>query len=125
MSRDQRFPWHALLGQALADALNGLPYNVSTEEERTLRSQRLDLLIIEQRPALQDVQRAGSLEERPRGLEDLVAHNLLSFKASGAAYDVWALDKLNIHCVTLIGPPLPVPDGTTDPWTLIFEPPGH
>ncbi|WP_201221153.1 hypothetical protein [Halochromatium roseum] len=47
MSRDQRIPWHALLGQALADALNGLPYNVSTEEELALRSQRLDVLIIE------------------------------------------------------------------------------
>lgn len=48
----------------------------------------------------QAVQRAGSPEPRPDGLEDLVAHNLLSFKASGAVFDAWALDELNSHSVT-------------------------
>jgi hypothetical protein len=51
MSRDHRIPWHTLLGQALADALNGLAYSVSTEEELALRSQRLDVMIIEPRTA--------------------------------------------------------------------------
>ncbi|MBK5940578.1 hypothetical protein [Halochromatium roseum] len=64
MSRDQRIPWHRLLGQALADALNGLAYRVSTEEGLALRSQRLDVLIIEQRPAPQDNHR----QRRRRGL---------------------------------------------------------
>ena len=36
MNRDQRIPWYKLLGQALADALTGLPYQVSTEEELAL-----------------------------------------------------------------------------------------
>jgi hypothetical protein len=44
-------PRHTLLGQALADALNGLAYSVSTEEELALRSQRLDVMIIEPRTA--------------------------------------------------------------------------
>jgi hypothetical protein len=51
MGRDHGIPWQALLGQAFADALNGLACSVSTEEELALRSQRLDLGIIEQRPA--------------------------------------------------------------------------
>ena len=51
MSRDPRIPWHELLGKALTDALIGLPYSVSTEEELALRSQRLDVLIIEQASA--------------------------------------------------------------------------
>ena len=37
MSRDPRIPWHELLGKALTDALIGLPYSVSTEEELALR----------------------------------------------------------------------------------------
>ena len=60
MSRDPRIPWHELLGKALTDALIGLPYSVSTEEELALRSQRLDVLIIEQASA------AGSDGSDPR-----------------------------------------------------------
>ncbi|MBK5940568.1 hypothetical protein CCR96_15190 [Halochromatium roseum] len=70
MSRDHRIPWHTLLGQALADALNGLPYNVSTEEELALRSQRLDLLIIKQHRPLQDFQRARSAKQPSQQQED-------------------------------------------------------
>ena len=70
MSHDQRIPWHVLLGQALADAPNGLAYRVSTEEELALRSQRLDVLIIEQRPssASASVQHARLQEQRPDGV---------------------------------------------------------
>ena len=59
MSRDPRIPWHELLGKALTDALIGLPYSVSTEEELALRSQRLDVLIIEQAPAAGSDPRRG------------------------------------------------------------------
>ncbi|WPL15257.1 hypothetical protein Thiowin_00142 [Thiorhodovibrio winogradskyi] len=126
MSRDPRIPWHELLGKALTDALIGLPYSVSTEEELALRSQRLDVLIIEQASAAGSDPRRGvagrHLErtnaphqalnvpparerhpndlERPDGLEDLAAHNLLSFKAAGSPYDAWALEELNSHYVT-------------------------
>jgi hypothetical protein len=126
MRRDSRIPWHELLGKALTDALIGLPYSVSTEEELALRSQRLDVLIIEQASAAgSDPRRGvagGHLErtqaphqalnvpparerhpnalERPDGLDDLAAHNLLSFKAAGAPYDAWALEELNSHYVT-------------------------
>ncbi|NEX17635.1 MAG: hypothetical protein C1943_13660, partial [Halochromatium sp.] len=145
---------HELLGKALADALIDLPYSVSTEEELALRSQRLDVLIIEQAVAstanLPPVARSqptpsqiaysqgihsevalsqptpsqgarspvapsriayssddatltltdDPTDQRPDGLDDLVAHNLLSYKASGQAYDAWALDELNSHYVT-------------------------
>ncbi len=118
MSRDPRIPWHELLGKALTDALIGLPYSVSTEEELALRSQRLDVLIIEQASAAgSDPRRTNAPPQarnvppapehhrpddfqRPDGLEDLAAHNLLSFKAAGAPYDAWALEELNSHYVT-------------------------
>ena len=133
MSHDPRIPWHELLGKALTDALIGLPYSVSTEEELALRSQRLDVLIIEQATATSghphrtkaapqaanaphvpehhpnDLERPDGLYapehhrnnlERPDGLDDLAAHNLLSFKAAGAPYDAWALEELNSHYVT-------------------------
>ena len=63
-----------------------MPYRVSSEEELALRSQRLDVLIIEQGPLPE--QTIAPPEERPDGLEDLAAHNLLSFKAAGESFDV-------------------------------------
>jgi hypothetical protein len=106
MSRDTRILWHELLGKALADVLIGLPYHVSTEEELALRSQRLDVLIIEQGRV--QTQPKGTIarppnespDERPDGLEDLAAHNLLSYKAAGESFDAWALEELNSHYVT-------------------------
>lgn len=51
MTSEHCIPWHELLSKALTDLLIGLPYSVSTEEELALRSQRLDVLIIEQATA--------------------------------------------------------------------------
>ncbi|WP_242518526.1 hypothetical protein [Halochromatium roseum] len=98
MSKDQRIPWHRLLGQALADALSGLPYQVSTEEELALRSQRLDVLIIEQEPSPEAASRLSA--DRPDGLEDLAQHNLLSFKAADAPFSAWFAEELLSHAVT-------------------------
>ncbi|MBK5941612.1 hypothetical protein CCR96_20645 [Halochromatium roseum] len=104
MSRTHRIAWHELLGKALTDALIGLPYSVSTEEELALRSQRLDVLIIEQAAAVSSNRRGAQVTaadlQCPDGLDDLAAHNLLSFKAAGAPYDAWALEELNSHYVT-------------------------
>jgi hypothetical protein len=140
MTDKRRIPWHDLLGKALADALIGLPYRVSTEEELALRSQRLDVLIIEQaqaspaasvpeavvpvapapealvpvtpspdtpapetlapEPPEGEASAAKALLQRPDGLEDLAAHNLLSYKAGSQAYDAWALEELVSHYVT-------------------------
>lgn len=98
MSEPQRIPWHKLLGSALADALIGLPYSVSTEEELALRSQRLDVLIIEQAGAL--AANAQPPAERPDGLEDLAKHNLLSFKAADEPFSGFSAEELLSHAVT-------------------------
>lgn len=98
MNRDHRIQWHELLGKALADALMGLPYSISSEEELALRSQRLDVLIIEQSPSPQRL--VAPPAERPDGLEDLAAHNLLSFKAAGQSFNAWAAEELISHFVT-------------------------
>ena len=98
MSKEQRIPWHKLLGQALADALIGLPYQVSTEEELALRSQRLDVLIIEQGESSNTTGRPA--EDRPDGLEDLTKHNLLSFKAADEPFSAWSAEELLSHSVT-------------------------
>jgi hypothetical protein len=47
MRRDPRIPWHERLGNALTDALIGLLYSVSTEEEFALR----DLINVEHHAA--------------------------------------------------------------------------
>ena len=98
MARTTPIPWHRLLGTALADALVDRPYRVSAEEELALRSQRLDLLIIEQRCPAPPA--AAHIQAPPDGLEDLTAHNLLSYKAPGSTFDAWALEELIGHYVT-------------------------
>jgi hypothetical protein len=40
-------PWHRLLGMVLTDLFTGRPWRVELEQELALKSQRLDILIIE------------------------------------------------------------------------------
>ncbi|WPL16094.1 hypothetical protein Thiowin_01039 [Thiorhodovibrio winogradskyi] len=86
------------LGLAQADALIGLRYQVSTEEELALRSQRLDVLIIEQGQSPETTSRPA--DDSPDGLEDLTKHNLLSFKAADAPFSAWFAEELLSHSVT-------------------------
>ena len=43
-------PWHRLFGIALTDLFTGRPWRVELEKELALKSQRLDVLIIERLP---------------------------------------------------------------------------
>jgi len=42
-------PWHRLLGMVLTDLFTGRPWRLELEQELALKSQRLDILIIERR----------------------------------------------------------------------------
>jgi hypothetical protein len=93
-------PWHRLFGIALTDLFTGRPWRVEMEKELALKSQRLDVLIIERLPGDPAVTDAAALAELPDGLENLTAHNVLSYKSKQEALDGWAMEELIGHYVT-------------------------
>lgn len=85
-------PWHRLFGLSLIDFFRGTPVTVELEKDLSLKQQLLDVVLIRKG--------AGPLTVRPPdGLEELAAHNLVSFKSYQEALDGWALNELVGHYV--------------------------
>jgi hypothetical protein len=98
---DKHTPWHRLLGMALTDLLTGRPWRVELETELALKSQRLDLLIIERDPGAAPLSAPDApADELPDGLENLAPHNLMTYKSHQESLDAWALEELIGHYVT-------------------------
>ena len=97
---DTPIPWHRLFGIALTDLFTDRPWRVELEKELALKSQRLDILIIERRPGAARTIDPHSLADLPDGLDTLAAHNVLTYKSQHQALDAWALDELLGHYVT-------------------------
>jgi len=93
-------PWHRLFGIALTDLFTGRPWRVELEKELALKSQRLDVLIIERLPGAAAATDAAALADLPDGLENLTAHNVLSYKSKQEPLDGWAMEELIGHYVT-------------------------
>jgi hypothetical protein len=76
----------------LMDFFRNSPFRVELEIDLSLKKQLLDVVILrrEEGPFL------GLL---PDGLEDLAAHNLITFKSYQEALDDWALKELTGHYV--------------------------
>jgi hypothetical protein len=70
---------------------------VELEKELALKRQRLDVVIIEQGSAEAATDPAAL--DLPDGLDNLRAHNLLTYKSHQEALDAWALDELVGHYV--------------------------
>lgn len=129
---DTLTPWHRLFGIALTDLFTGRPWRVDVEKELALKSQRLDILIIERRPGAVADAGPAALAGLPDGLERLAAHNVLTYKSQHQALDAWALDELIGHFVTyrkLVSiertytPNAPAPG--TEPAPEVVEPPAE
>jgi hypothetical protein len=84
--------WHRLFGLLLADFFADSPYVVELEKDLSIKRQLLDVVILRKREGRFD----GRL---PDGLEDLAAHNLITFKSHHEALDDWALKELTGHYV--------------------------
>src|SRR5438034_8942594 len=84
--------WHRLFGLLLTDFFAGSPFRVELEKDLSLHKQLLDVVILRKRPG----RFAGRL---PDGLENLAAHNLLTFKSHQESLDDWALKELTGHYV--------------------------
>jgi hypothetical protein len=84
--------WHRLFGLFLTDFFSGSPFVVELEKDLSLKKQLLDVAILRKGP--------GDFPGRlPDGLEDLAAHNLITFKSHQEALDDWALKELTGHYV--------------------------
>lgn len=84
--------WHRLFGLVLTDFFSGSPYVVELEKDLSLKKQLLDVIIVRKYPGT-------FTEPLPEGLEELAAHNLITFKSHHEALDDWALKELTGHYV--------------------------
>lgn len=90
--RDAPRDWHRLFGLLLADFFTDLPFTVEVERALSVQQQFLDVVIVRRG----DGSIAGRL---PDGLNDLAAHNLITFKSHHEALDGWAMKELIGHYV--------------------------
>ncbi len=84
--------WHRLFGLLLTDYFTGSPFVVELEKDLSIRKQLLDVVILRKGQG----RFAGRL---PDGLDNLAAHNLITFKSHREALDDWALKELTGHYV--------------------------
>src|SRR5947207_1123186 len=84
--------YHRIFGLVLTDFFTGSPFVVELEKDLSLRQQYLDVVIVRKGK--------GRFRDRlPDGLEELAAHNLITFKSHRDALDDWALMELTGHYV--------------------------
>lgn len=93
MTSDRLDDWHRLFGLTLTDVFQDTPWRVELEKDLAMQRQLLDVVIIEQTAS------GGAAVDLPDGLDDLRAHNLLTYKSKREPLDGWALDELIGHYV--------------------------
>jgi hypothetical protein len=84
--------WHRLFGFTLMDFFTGSPFIVELEKDLALKKQLLDVVVLRRGPG----SFAGRLSD---GLDNLAAHNLITFKSHHDAVDDWTLKELTGHYV--------------------------
>ncbi|MFL5241404.1 MAG: hypothetical protein ACJ8FY_04795 [Gemmataceae bacterium] len=84
--------WHRLFGLLLTDYFTGSPFIVELEKDLSMKKQLLDVVVLRKG--------RGRFEGRlPDGLDNMAAHNLITFKSHQEALDDWALKELTGHYV--------------------------
>lgn len=84
--------WHRFFGLILLDLFTDSPFVVELEKNLASRKQFLDVVVV--RRGL------GKFVGRlPAGLEDLAAHNLITFRSHHDALNDWVLKELTGHYV--------------------------
>lgn len=84
--------WHRLFGMVLTDFFMDSSFSVELEVDLSMRQQLLDVVIIEKGDG-------PTPSELPAGLDNLAAHNLMTYKSHRQSLDEWALDELLGHFV--------------------------
>src|SRR5262245_26958958 len=92
VEREALRDWHRLFGLLLTDFFTGLPFVVEVERDLSEQQQFLDVVIVRRG-------RGRARIRLPDGLDDLAAHNLITFKSHHEALDAWAMKELIGHYV--------------------------
>src|ERR1700722_14181872 len=85
--------WHRLFGLLLTDFFTNSPFSVEIERDLSLQQQFLDVVVLRRG-------RGQLIGRLPDGLEDLLAHNLITFKSHWETLNAWAIKELISHYVT-------------------------
>jgi hypothetical protein len=99
--------WHRLFGLTLADYFTGTGWSVEMEKDLARKRQLLDVVIIRQPGEATDLATDRSPDQPPSqpladpcdGLEDMRAHNLMTYKSGRESLDAWAVEELIGHYV--------------------------
>ncbi len=78
--------WHRIFGIAVTEHFEGTSYTVELEKDLSLKQQFLDVVIVEKGEG-------EPPEEFPDGLENMSAHNLITYKSHQESLDDWTLDE--------------------------------
>lgn len=84
--------WHRLFGLLLTDLFTDSPFVVEIERDLSQQQQFLDVVVVRRH-------RGAFAERLPDGLDDLTAHNLITFKSHRETLDDWAMKELIGHYV--------------------------
>jgi len=76
MTQERPYDWHRLFGLTLTDVFQDTPWRVELEKDLAMQRQLLDVVIIEQTAP------DGAAADLPDGLDNLCAHNLLTYKSN-------------------------------------------
>ncbi len=85
-------PWHRLFGLTISDFFIDTRYEVELEKDLSRKQQLLDVVIIEKKEG-------KAPKTLPDGLEDLKAHNLMTYKSHQERLDEWPIEELCGHYV--------------------------
>jgi hypothetical protein len=92
VDRDTLRDWHRLFGLLLTDFFTDSPFVVEMERDLSKQQQLLDVIVLRRG-------RGPFAGRLPDGLDDLAAHNLITFKSHREALDDWAMKELLGHYV--------------------------
>src|SRR5256714_7041852 len=90
--RDTLRDWHRLFGLLLTDFFTDSPFTIEVERDLSQQQQFLDVVILRRG-------RGPFVGRLPDGLDELTAHNLITFKSHREALDSWAMKELIGHSV--------------------------
>ena len=84
--------WHRMFGMTMTDFFTDSPFVVELEKDLSLKQQFPDVVILRKGPG-------EIVEPLPDGLDNLVEHNLLTYKSLREPLDAAAIDELLGHLV--------------------------
>lgn len=84
--------WHRIFGLTVREHFQGTSYEVELEKDLSLKQHFLDVVIVEKGEG-------DTPSEFPDGLENMSAHNLITYKSHQESLDDWTIDEFLCYFV--------------------------